>query len=88
MLVAAYLQEKKNQGEITSAAINKELKNVGQGIANVTTSMKQLEKRQPAMIIQTAKEGSTQQARKKFKVTTEGISHVQDMISNPKPRKK
>jgi len=61
-------------------AINKELKNLGEGIANITSAVDQLKTPKPALAIQLKKSGKSRQARKTFKVTVAGIKAVEAMI--------
>ena len=46
-----------------------------------TDAINQLIKRKPQLRIQTKKEGKTKQARKKYKVTAEGIKAVQKLLN-------
>jgi hypothetical protein len=71
LLAAAYIQEKGNLTEVSSLDINKELKKLGYGVTNITTLINGLTKRR--LMDVTKKEGSTKQARRKFKVTPEGF---------------
>jgi hypothetical protein len=60
---------------------NKELKNLGQGLANVTNAIDGLKNQKPALALQLTKSGKSQQARKSYKITVAGIKAVEDMIS-------
>lgn len=80
-LVCAYwMQFRQGASDLDSQAINTELKHLGHGIGNITRAFEALKSQRPAMIVQTRKEGSTQQARKRFKVTTEGKKAVERML--------
>lgn len=81
LLVAAYLQLKENKEELTSREINKELNHLGHGVSNITVAIGVLINRKPSLMIQTRKEGKSQQAQKKYKVTLEGIKAANAMIS-------
>ncbi len=81
LVVGAFLQEKFGKGDLTSAEINKELHHLGHGVKNVTDAISQSIERKPKLMIKTRKEGSTKQARKKYKVTTEGIKAVQRLLT-------
>ena len=61
-------------------AINKELKNLGEGIANITSALETLKAQKPALALQLKKSGKARQARKTFKVTVAGIKAVEAMI--------
>lgn len=80
-LVCAYwLQELEGHPDLTAQAVNKELKHLGHGVGNITRAFDRLKSLKPALIMQTRKEGKSQQARKRFKVTAEGKKAVQRMI--------
>lgn len=81
LVVAAYLQEKEGRVELTSRDINKQLKHLGYNVSNITYEINKLKKLEPSMMHQTRKEGTTKQANKKYKVTVEGISKVNDMVN-------
>jgi hypothetical protein len=82
LVVAAYLQEKNRLDDLTGGEIQKELKHLGHGVANITTSIGVLEKKKPKLMIQTRKEGKSKQARKKYKVTMEGFNSVKEMMNS------
>jgi hypothetical protein len=62
-------------------SVNRELKNLGHGLINVTVAIEGLRKQQPARALQLAKAGKSQQARKTYKLTVVGIKAVEEMIS-------
>jgi hypothetical protein len=81
-LVAAYwLQVLQGQTGVQSQTINTLLKNMGHGISNITSALSGLMKEKPNSIMQTSKAGSSQQARKTYKVTLHGINRVKQMLS-------
>lgn len=81
-LVAGYwLQQGNEHQDWTSQAANKELKNLGHGIANITGAFDDLIGQRPRLVIQTRKEGTSKQARKKYKVTGEGIKAVKQLLA-------
>jgi len=81
-LVAGYwLQVSNNQNEWDSLSANSELKNLGQPMANITETLTRLMKSNPRLVMQTAKSGSAKQARKKYKLTVQGIKKVQAMLT-------
>jgi hypothetical protein len=59
---------------------NKELKNLGQGLANITNAIDGLRNQKPALVLQLKKSGKSQQARKTYKLTVAGIKAVEVMI--------
>ena len=73
LLAAAYLQEKNNLDEVSSLDINTQLKKLGYGVTNITTLINGLLKKKPPLMEVTKKEGTTKQARRKFKVTPQGF---------------
>ncbi len=80
-LVVAYWFQKMNGAlDFDSATLNKELKHMGHGISNITSALSSLMTRKPQLVIQTRKSGSSQQARKRYKVTSEGIKTVERML--------
>ena len=56
------------------------LKNLGHGVANITAALSSLREQKPALMLQIKKSGSSQQARKTYKVTVAGTKAVKDMI--------
>jgi hypothetical protein len=82
VLVAAYwLQAIKGDDKWQAAAVQKELKNLGHAVANVTVALTSNMRKKPQRILQLKKAGNAQQARKTYKVTHEGIVYVQGMLS-------
>ena len=80
-LVAAYwLQAIQGQNTWQSAALQKELKNLGHAVANITESLSRNMEKKPQRIVQLQKSGSAKQARKTYKVTHEGLVYVQGML--------
>ena len=81
-LVAAYwVQAEQGNEQWSSSALNSQLKNLGHSIANITAALDANMATQRKRVIQLKKSGSSQQARKTYKVTTEGIKYVQKMIA-------
>lgn len=82
LVVAAYLQESQQKSDLTGFEINKELNHLGHSVTNITSTIGVLMSRKPQLMIQTKKDGKTKQAKKKYKVTVEGIRFVDAMSSN------
>jgi len=80
LVVAYWVQTNTNQSDFDAATINKELKHLGFGVGNITTALGSLSTRKPTLVIQTRKSGSSQQARKRYRLTTEGIKYVCRMV--------
>jgi hypothetical protein len=82
-LIAAYwLQVSQGNEEWDSFLINKELKNFGIPSSNITRDIDVLVRRIPRWVHQTRKEGTSQQARKTYTLTTEGKRAVERMLAN------
>ncbi|MEL6110893.1 MAG: hypothetical protein AAFU85_33215 [Planctomycetota bacterium] len=82
VLVTAYwFQVMQNQSDLESQSINTELKHQGHGVKNITTAFDGLMSQKPQLAIQLRKSGTSRQARKKYKLTTEGIQKVRRMIA-------
>lgn len=80
-LVAAYwLQAIQGESTWQSAALQKELKNLGHAISNITDALTSNMRKKPQRIIQLQKAGNAKQARKTYKVTHEGLVYVQGML--------
>jgi DNA-binding MarR family transcriptional regulator len=77
---AYFYQVVKGEADFDSQSLNTQLKHLGYPSANITRDLGRLVDRSPKLIIQTRKEGTTQQARKRFRLTTEGIRTVQNML--------
>ena len=80
LLVAYWFQKLNGQPDFESATVNKELKHLGHGVSNITAALSSLMTRKPQLVIQTKKSGSSQQARKRYKLTNEGVKQVERMI--------
>ena len=80
-LVCAYwIQVCQGSDNFDSFSVNKELKNLGEGISNITSALDILREQKPALALQLKKSGKSRQARKTFKITVAGIKAVKDMI--------
>ncbi len=73
LLAAAYLQEKLNFEEISSFDINSRLKKMGYGVPNISSSLNSLLNKEPPLMVQIRKAGDSKQAKRKFRVTEEGL---------------
>ncbi|MDX1943166.1 MAG: hypothetical protein SFU99_21560 [Saprospiraceae bacterium] len=78
LVSAVFLQLKRDASELTSAQVQKELKKIGQKVSNITQAISALVKKK--YMIQISKEGNSQQARKKYKVTHEGIKTIMESM--------
>lgn len=73
LLMAAYLQEKLNIKEISSFDINSRLKRIRHGVTNISSAINGLLDHSPKLIDVIEQPGMEKAARRKFKVTEEGI---------------
>lgn len=81
-LVAGYwLQICQAADNFDGQAANKELNHLGHKLANITNAMSGLNSQRPSLAIQLAKSGSSQQARKTYKITVAGVDAVKAMIN-------
>lgn len=80
LLVGYWVQVLLGEPEFDAQSINKELKNLGHGVANITSAFDSLMARKPQLVLQTRKSGTTKQARKLYKLTQEGQRSVERMI--------
>ena len=81
-LVAGYwLQVLQDAPEWSGFSANKELKHLGHGVENITVALSQLIESTPRLVMQTHKAGKTKQARKKYKLTNEGIRKIRQMLA-------
>lgn len=80
-LVGGYwLQVCQGQEDFASQSVNDLLKNTGEAVGNITRAFDALKGAKPQLVRQLQKSGKTQQARKKFKLTTAGIQAVERML--------
>ncbi|QYU66778.1 hypothetical protein J4558_17655 [Leptolyngbya sp. 15MV] len=82
VLVAAYwIQVVEGAEDFESFPVNKHLKHLGHPVSNITRAFDSMIAQTPRLILQTSKSGSSQQARKRYKVTREGVKRVQAMLN-------
>jgi hypothetical protein len=80
-LVAGYwLQVCQGAENFGAFSANKELKNLGRGVANITVAIDALRNQKPSLALQLKKSGKSQQARKTYKLTVAGIKALENMI--------
>ena len=80
LVVSYWLTESRGKGEFTSREVNSELKNLGYPVTNITSVFTSLMKRKPGLAMQTAKTGTSRQARKRYKITRAGHAAVERMV--------
>lgn len=81
LLAGYWVQQFEGNEHFASQAINKELKNLGTGVKNITSALNRLRNSKPALVLQVRKGGKSRQARKTYKLTNAGIKRVQEMIN-------
>ena len=80
-LIAAYwFQKIEGHEDLDSFTLNSELTHLGHRLTNITRALSTLMLTKPALVVQTRKEGKTKQARKKYKLTVEGMRRVERML--------
>lgn len=82
LLAAYWFQVIQGGGTFQSFTLNVALKNMGQGIPNITDALGSAEAHKPALVMQTGKTGKTRQARKTYKLTTAGVKAVDAMLAD------
>jgi hypothetical protein len=81
-LVAAYwFQAVQGDVDFDALSLNKEVKHLGHLLTNITRDLDALINRTPRLVIQVRKSGNSKQARKKYKLTTEGRRAVERMLN-------
>lgn len=81
LVVGYWLKKSERIDDFESQSINAELKHLGHGVSNITAALEELKSTKPALAIQLRKSGTSRQARKKFRITHEGLKVVDTMIS-------
>lgn len=81
-LVASYfVQVHKGSQDFGSQEINALLKDLGHGIENITLAFNGMMAQSPKLAMQVQKSGTSQQARKRYRLTHEGITRVKRMLN-------
>src|SRR6266540_134695 len=73
---------KSNEDKWQATTLQKDLRNLGHAIPNITTALTSNIRKRPQRVIQLQKAGSAKQARKTYKVTREGLVYVQGMLGH------
>lgn len=81
LIVGYWFQAIQGQNDLDAQQINTQLKHLGYGVTNITSALNDLINRKPQLVIQTHKSGKSKQARKKYKLTQEGIKLVKTMLA-------
>jgi hypothetical protein len=80
LVIGYWLQYREGMPDLDTQSVNSQLKQLGHGIGNITRAFDNLTRTKPQLVIQTRKAGSSQQARKKFKLTFEGKRRVETQL--------
>jgi hypothetical protein len=81
VLAAGYwLQEKEGKSDVTGYEVNKKIRELGHAVSNVTDAFNSLMSGKPQLAIQVAKSGTTKQAKKRYRITVEGVNRIKKMI--------
>lgn len=80
LIVGYWVQVCEAEGDFDGFNVNKKLKDLGYGVSNITSAFNALINRRPQLVIQTKKSGTSKQARKLYRLTTEGQRTVERMI--------
>lgn len=81
-LVAAYwVQVHEGHDQWQARQLSTELKHLGHAIPNITLALTGNMRKKPQRVIQLKKSGAAKQATKTYKITNEGILHVQGMLT-------
>lgn len=81
LLAGYWLQVCQGAESFDGQSANRELNHLGHRVPNITNAIASLNAEKPALAIQIKKSGSSQQARKTYKITTAGIEAVKAMLN-------
>jgi hypothetical protein len=82
VLVASYwFQVLGGKESVAAQEVNSALKDLGHGSSNITDSFTSLMERKPPHVRQVQKTGSTRQARKRYRITEEGLKAIARMLA-------
>jgi hypothetical protein len=80
LLAAVYLQENKNFKEFGSYDISALFKEIGEEVSQPSSSLNNLMSKKPPLLFQTGTQGPGLKARRKFRVTEEGLRIARNYI--------
>ena len=80
LVAAGFLQVKGSLEKLSGQEINKELKQIGQAVGNITNAISGNISVKPQRMIQLRKSGRSKQAKKEYKVTLPGIKAIQKLF--------
>jgi hypothetical protein len=76
-----WFQQLEGDESVTGFQVNSALKDLGHGAGNITEAFSSLIDRTPRLARQVQKSGSSRQARKRYRLTEEGIRQVDRMFA-------
>ena len=80
-LVGGYwFQVCRSQADFSGQEVNDELKQLGHPVGNITRAYDNLQAHKPVLARQVQKTGKNKQGRKRYKLTREGISRVEELL--------
>jgi hypothetical protein len=80
LVVGYWLQKIQGHETLDAQQVNQELKHLGHVVKNITRTFSALMDQKPQLAVSIRKSGSTQQARKRYKLTMEGLRKVEEML--------
>lgn len=84
MGVGFFLQYVEKQADFDSLTITTQLRELGYRLSNMTRAIDELTARSPALVMVTKKTGDTRQARRRYRLTQQGVRYVQARLSEAK----
>lgn len=81
LTVAYWFQALQGNEDWDSQTVNSELRHLGYPSTNITRDLDVLQSRSPKLVLQVKKQGTTKQARKRYRLTREGIKAVESMVA-------
>jgi hypothetical protein len=81
LLGAYYFQRVMGEQNVTGLQVNRELKQHGYGVTNITDCFTTNMQTEPKRMHQAGKSGKSKQAKKLYLVTTAGMKYVEDRLS-------
>jgi len=82
LVVGYWFQQVQGDPDLDAARLNRELRHLGHPVPNITAALTDLMQTHPKYVLQTRKSGATRQARKKYRLTAEGLKRVTAMMGS------
>lgn len=80
LLAAYWIQEINGAKQFTGFEVNKELKQLGYGVTNITRTLGGYMQRSPALVRQKTKSGKAKQSKKTYVLTDAGRKYVEQLL--------